>query len=512
MKEKLIRLILQNGIIGTNFKEPITFKSGIRSPIYCNFRKTSAFPDDLLDLTITLLKDEIKLLDVDCIAGVATSAIPYSSICGRELVLPTCYVRPDAKAKDYGLKKLIEGCNVSGKKVALLEDLVSTSGSIVENAKILKQYGAESISLISIFSYEMERSKKELAESGFVLNPILTISDFLPELKKQLSEKDYDSLIDWIRDPEGWFDRHKLEFNFGFLTQLRQSAKDSGSIICMGHDPVLASLPLEFQKLGIFGYYEFMKQVLSELKIQKVFPGMFKPNLPWWLSHDQPHKRNFSGSIALSSLMLSMKSNFPNVQIDIDSKSGDISTSSTKWAQYILDQWSADAMTVHTYMGSDSVGPFLDYCNDTKSKGIYLLVKTTNKGAADLELKKMSDGRFVYEHVADNVIGWAKGKPGVGVVAAGNSPEGLMVIGKALAQKDIALLIPGVGPSQGGDAGEVAGILRESGCELGITRINLSSGLTQPWYQPGKENPPTNECISMIVDTLRSLNEKVAYV
>ena len=124
----------------------------------------------------------------------------------------------------------------------------------------------------------------------------------------------------------------------------------------------------------------------------------------------------------------------------------------------------------------------------------------------------MADGRLVYEHVADNVIEWAKGKPGVGAVTAGNSPEELMVLGKMFAGKNIPLLIPGVGKSQGGDANEVANILRESGYELGLARINLSSGLTHPWYKPGQPNPSISECIDIIIETLRSLNEKVNYV
>lgn len=510
-KEKLIELILKYGIIKTNFKKPITFKSGIKSPIYCDFRATRAYPD-LNNLIIQSLDDTFRVVeDLDVIMSVYSGAATYGERLAHVLEMPSAYVRPDAKMKDYGLGKLIEGASVVDKRIFLIEDLMSTAGSIIENAQIIKKSGATEVFCVPIFSYEMQRAKDEFQASGFSYTPLITIRDLLPFLKDSLIESEYESLVDWISDPEGWFDRHKLEFDFGFLTQLRQSAKDSGSIICFGLDPVLEALPEEYSKKGINGFVEFMDVVFQYMP-EMLSPGMFKPNLAWWQVFDDPFKGEFTGSNALANMMELIKGYFPSIPIDIDFKKGDIGTSSTKWASYGFENWRADAVTVHSYMGSDSIGPFTDYCNHQKGKGAYLLVKTTNKGATDLELKKMADGRLVYEQVADNVISWAKGKPGVGAVTAGNSPEELMVLGKMFAGKDIPLLIPGVGKSQGGDAGEVATILRESGYELALARINLSSGLTHPWYKPGQPNPSTKECIEIIINTLLSLNEKVGYI
>jgi len=509
MKKKLIQLILEYGIIKTNFKQPITFKSGIKSPIYCNFRECSSHPD-LRELIIGSLK-ELFSGKIDCVFGVPVGALPHSETVAEKMNLPSGYVRPDAKIKDHGLKRLIEGYDdISGKTIGLIEDLISTGGSIISNAQILQKYGASKIILASIFSYEMERSKKEFTEAGLELASLITIHDVMPFLKDSLSYEDYENLKDWVRDPEGWFDRHKTEFEFGFLTQLRRSASETKSIICMGLDPVIEALPEEYQKSGIAGFCEFMRAVLTELHLKKISPAMFKPNLAWWQDHDDPFNGNYVGSKSLVYLMRTIGLHFPLVPICIDFKKGDIGTSSMKWASYGYERWLADAVTVHTYMGSDSVGPFISYCNNEKGKGAYLLVKTTNKGASDLELKKLADNRFVYELMAEHVINWAKDKPGVGAVTAGNSPEELSVLGKIFAGKDIPLLIPGVGKSQGGDAGEVACILEEAKYELPLARINLSSGLTHPWYQPGKANPSANECIDIIVNTLRSLNEKVA--
>lgn len=303
----------------------------------------------------------------------------------------------------------------------------------------------------------------------------------------------------------------EIPSELNFLTQLRQSTKDSGSIICWGFDPVIEALPEGYTELGINGFVEFMEVVFSYMP-KNLSPGMFKPNLAWWQVFDSPFEGKYTGSKALVDMMEIMNAYFPSIPINIDFKKGDIGTSSTKWASYGFEKWRAGAVTVHSYMGADSVGPFTDYCNNDKKKGAYLLVKTTNKGASDLELKKMADGKFVYEQVAENVINWAAGKPGVGAVTAGNSPGELIVLGKMFAGKNIPILIPGVGPSQGGDAGEVASILRESGYELPFARINLSSGLTHPWYKPGQPNPSPEECIDMIIETLSSLNEKVGLI
>ncbi len=508
MKEKLVELILKYGIIKTNFKQPITFKSGIRSPIYCNFRECSTHPD-LMEVIRQSFQNLFANSGIDCVIGVATGAVPHSSIYAQSVGLPSGYIRPDAKVKDYGLKKMIEGCDVAGKTVGLMEDLVSTGESVISNAQILVKSGAEKIVLTSIFSYEMERSKKEFADAGFKLTSLITIHDVLPFLKNILLESDYLNLLDWVSDPEGWFNRHKLEFDFGFLTQLRQSAKDSGSIICFGSDPVLEALPLGFK--GIRGYVDFMEIVFAEMAKNKLSPGMFKPNLAWWVIYDEPWLGKYEGSNALVNLMSNIHDYFPGIPITLDNKTGDIGTSSSQWAKFGYVNWCANSVTVHTYMGSDSVGPFISYCNPEKNKGAYLLVKTTNKGAADLELKKMADGRLVYEQVADNVIGWAKGNPGVGAVTAGNSPEELRILGKKFAGKDIPLLIPGVGPSQGGEAGEIATILRESDYELALARTNLSSGFF-PWYKPGQPNPLTEECVNLCVETLRSQNKKIGYI
>ncbi|MCA9353205.1 orotidine-5'-phosphate decarboxylase [Patescibacteria group bacterium] len=509
MKQKLIELLFKYGVIGTTFKTPITFKSGTKSPMYCDFRIARAH-HDLKKVIIKSLEEKLKEMGIDVIMSVYSGAALYGEIISYTLETPAAYVRPDAKAKDYGLQKLIEGTDVKGKRVVLIEDLISTGGSMITNAEIIKKAGATKVHCISIFSYEILGADKNFKNAGLTYESLLNIYDLLPVLEKSLPSADYEKLMDWVNDPVDWFNRHKLEFDFGFLTQLRKSADQSGSIISFGLDPVIDALPQEYQSMGIDGFVAFMEEVFKEMEKANVSPGMFKPNLAWWQVHDNPYSGEYRGSNALVH-MLGLINKYFVVPICLDYKKADIGTSSEQWAQYGFGSWLSNSVTVHTYMGSDSVGPFLNYCNPQYSRGAYLLVKTTNPGAKDLELKAMLNGKPVYEEVAENLISWSKNRPGVGAVVAGNSAEELAILGAKFAGKDIPLLIPGVGKSQGGDASEVAQILRDSGIELALTRINLSSGLTRPWYKKGEENPSTKECINMIVKTLDDLNKSINF-
>lgn len=510
MKDELIKLVLEYGIIKTNFKQPITFKSGIKSPIYCNFRECSSH-NDLMRLIRDLFKEMFATTWIQGIVGVAVGGVSHATILGDAMNLPSGFIRPGAQKKEYGLGNVIEGLDVTDKRILLIEDLVSTGDSVLSNARILKDAGAEVI-IASIFTYRMKQAEKEFADAGYELHSLLDVQDILPVMKEKLiTNRVYESLSDWTRDPEGWFNRHKTTFQFGYLTQLRCSAKDTGSLISSGWDPVIKALPDEFRKDGIIGFGNFMPMVFDEMKARGVMPGMVKPNLGFWAMHDFPHIGNYLGSNALVATMKEFYETFPSsIPLTLDNKTGDIGKSSENWAFFGYNNWEANAVTVHFDMGTDSVEPYSKYCV-SDARGLYVMNKTSNPGSKDFQMAKMADGKFLYQQVGDKVIEWAKGKPGLGVVIGGNSIDELRALLAFYAGKDIPALVPGVGV-QGGSAKEVANVARQVGFELELLRINVSSGITHPWYKKeGDPIPSTNECVEMSVEALKTLNNEVGY-
>ncbi len=517
MKKQIILLLLKYGIIKFNFKQPWTFKSGIKSPVYINLRECSAHPD-LMSMILTLFKEQYPDFKTEVWMGVHSGAATYAERLSDQTQIPSAWVRPGAKAKDYGLQNLIEGATISGRLVRIIEDLVSTGGSILENAYIAQKYGAKAIKLSSVFSYGMKKASENFSKSGFDYEPLITMDDLLPELTSILTVKENVMLKEWVEDPIGWFNKYKTEFEFGFLTTLRQSAQFTGSIISMGLDPIIEALPDEFSKFGISGSIGFFKALISEMKSRAIMPSMWKPNEGFYTMNDRHNASNlFTGTQALNDLCLWLPSDmkYSGIPINIDAKSGDIGKSSANYAKQYLNSYQIGnfATTISPFMGNDSVSPFTDFCNyKPGSGGVYILNKTSNPGSNDFQMMRMQDGRFMYQHVSDKIVEWSKKKPGVGAVVGGTSLDELRTILKFYAGKDISVLVPGVG-SQGGSAKDVANIAREVAFELELLRINSSSGLTHPWWKKlGDAIPTTNECIEICINHFIEMNNEIGAI
>jgi orotidine-5'-phosphate decarboxylase len=275
------------------------------------------------------------------------------------------------------------------------------------------------------------------------------------------------------------------------LARLRESAERTGNIFCLGMDLVPDAIPAEIQdENGNPNVAEYGKQILAMLNMQGHHPAMIKPNLGFYVSLDDPRKKIFTGSEALADIMELGNTIHSNTAWNIDSKNADIGPSSKNYARYVYERWQADAMTVHPYMGPDSVKPFAEYCK--QGKICYLLCRTSNEGAKRLQAQKLENGQAVYEYTADEIIALAKEFPGVGAVVGATSLDELRKVATQFVESGVAipLLIPGVG-RQGGSAKEVVAVLREVGYDLRIVRINSSSGITHPWYkqqQPAPDN------------------------
>ncbi len=188
-----------------NPQEPFTWTSGIKSPIYCDNRKTLSYPKVRTYIKTAfsdIINEEFKGADV--IAGVATAGIPHGALVADVLNLPFVYVRD--KAKGHGLENQIEGKLEKGQKIVVIEDLISTGGSSLKAVDALTQAGGTVLGLGAIFTYGFDKADKAFQEKKC---NHFTLSDF-PTLLSVALNQDYikseneQSLNNWYKNPEGW--------------------------------------------------------------------------------------------------------------------------------------------------------------------------------------------------------------------------------------------------------------------------------------------------------------------
>jgi orotidine-5'-phosphate decarboxylase len=249
-----------------------------------------------------------------------------------------------------------------------------------------------------------------------------------------------------------------------YLELLKTSAEKSGSIACMGMDPVIERIPIKGDhetKLSKF-YLDILKRMTDE----SVIPASVKPNIAFFEQY------GFEGFKALKTIINGYKSH--GIPVILDAKRGDIGKTSNAYAKAIFEFWDADAVTIAPYMGADSVPPFIEYCS--KGKGVYILTRTSNRGAKDIQDLAVDNNEPVYLKTASKICEWSE--PGTGSVVGATYPQELKRILDLYDKsgKQIPLLIPGVG-SQGGSAQDIMEILKNSKTDPAIHRINSSSAI-----------------------------------
>jgi orotate phosphoribosyltransferase len=188
--------------------EPFTWASGLKSPIYCDNRKTLSYPKvrDYIKMAFAdTVADEFAQCDV--IAGVATAGIPHGALVADVLNKPFIYVRDKPKA--HGLGNQIEGYLQPGQKVVLIEDLISTGGSSLKAVAALREAEAEVLALGAIFTYGFEKATQAFEEASckaFALSdyPTLLQVAIRQDYVKQSEEK---TLLEWYQNPEKWGSR-----------------------------------------------------------------------------------------------------------------------------------------------------------------------------------------------------------------------------------------------------------------------------------------------------------------
>lgn len=197
--------LLQINAIKLSPQQPFTWASGWKSPIYCDNRKVLSFPfvRDFIKSEMSNVVFE-QFPEADILAGVATAGIAWGVMVADQLKLPFIYVRP--KPKGHGLGNQIEGFYEKGKKVVVIEDLISTGKSSLEVVEVLRTEGLEVIGMVSIFTYGFDVAEKAFAAACVRYNSLTNYSTLL-ELAKEngtISSEQQNTLLNWRKDPANW--------------------------------------------------------------------------------------------------------------------------------------------------------------------------------------------------------------------------------------------------------------------------------------------------------------------
>lgn len=210
MKKYIAEKLLEIQAVALRPNDPFTWSSGLKSPVYCDNRLTLSYPEIRREIAKGL-KDLIleKFPDAEVIAGTATAGIPHAAWVSELMNLPMCYVR--SKAKGHGKGNQIEGKVSAGQKVVVVEDLISTGGSVITAVNALREAGCEVLGAVSIFTYELEKGRKMLAEADVVAYSLTDFTTLISvaESKGYIREEDMAVLEEWKMDPEQWDKRQR---------------------------------------------------------------------------------------------------------------------------------------------------------------------------------------------------------------------------------------------------------------------------------------------------------------
>ncbi|MBS7263076.1 MAG: orotate phosphoribosyltransferase [Eubacteriales bacterium] len=206
-KERIARDLLKIRAVFFRPDEPFIWASGIKSPVYCDNRLTLTAPEVRADVEnglAGLIRTHFPTAEV--LMGTATAGIAHAAITAHILGLPMGYVR--SGSKDHGRRNQIEGRLEPGQRVVVVEDLISTGGSVLDCVAVLRGAGAEVLGVVSIFTYGMEKGRARLAESGVVCHSLTdfdTVARIAAE-ERYIRPEDVARLLAFRKDPadESW--------------------------------------------------------------------------------------------------------------------------------------------------------------------------------------------------------------------------------------------------------------------------------------------------------------------
>ncbi|MCL2501904.1 MAG: orotate phosphoribosyltransferase [Bacteroidales bacterium] len=205
MEKTIARQLLDSKAVCLSPEQHFVWASGWRSPIYCDNRKLLSYPRARTLITNTLI-DLVNrnFPDADMIAGVATGAIAWGALVAQHLDKPFVYIRP--KPKDHGTKAQIEGDLSMGKKVVIVEDLISTGGSSLSAFDCILAAGVSVLGMVAIFSYNFDVARKAFENKNCELHTLTNYDTLIEEAVagNYIDEKDLHTLKQWRLMPDKW--------------------------------------------------------------------------------------------------------------------------------------------------------------------------------------------------------------------------------------------------------------------------------------------------------------------
>jgi orotate phosphoribosyltransferase len=212
LEQNIASALLEINAVGFSPKKPIRFKTGMLSPVYVDNRKLPFYPSRwavIFEGFQRLIED--GLVNFDVLSGVETAGIPHSAALGFVLKRPSVFVRKSVK--DHGTKKIVEGGDVIGKRVLLIEDHVTTGSSSLTAVRSLRDAGAIVTDCLSITSYEFAEANDAFLKEKVKLHTLTSFSHIFKEAikMKKITQEEMLNAKEWIADPHGWGKKHGYE-------------------------------------------------------------------------------------------------------------------------------------------------------------------------------------------------------------------------------------------------------------------------------------------------------------
>ncbi|KEK16985.1 orotate phosphoribosyltransferase [Limosilactobacillus reuteri] len=203
--QRVAKALLDIHAVTLNPDQPFTWASGLKSPIYTDNRLTISYPE-VRQAIFNGMVEQIKLhfSAADVIAGTATAGIPHAAWVAQNMELPMIYVR--TKPKDHGQGKQIEGVLKEGQKVVVIDDLISTGGSVLNAVRAVNNAGGKVIGVISVFTYDLPAAEQNFMANGLKYYSVTGYMTLIKVAKEnnQISADHLKSLQEWRKDPLSW--------------------------------------------------------------------------------------------------------------------------------------------------------------------------------------------------------------------------------------------------------------------------------------------------------------------